>query len=156
MKIKKLTKGILFVTGIFFVVLFIEMCFFSCSAVARPSKFKLLEADEISVDALRVADYRHGYYVKDSDKFSHGANFNLNLRLCKYMFIENRVHFLGTPSQIRQGGWEYRAGFDMGKYLQAFYYHHSQHVFERDRGEYNFPLENMYGIRFIFVKKGRK
>ena len=117
---------------------------------------RLLEADEISVDGIRVMTYRPEYYTEDADKFTHGANFNFNLRLLRYMFWENRVHFLGTKSQIRQGGWEYRAGFELGPYLQAFYYHHSQHVFEREREWRSFPLEDMYGIRLIFYKNHKR
>ena len=153
MTIRKLAKGVLFVIAGLFLLAFVELCFLSCTA--RAESFRILEADEISIDYLKIADYRHGYYVDDMERFNHGANFNLNLRLCKYAFVENRLHFLGTESQIRAVGWEYRAGFDIGKYLQVFHYHHSQHILEREAANegYRFPLENMYGVRLFFHRR---
>lgn len=116
----------------------------------------LFETNELSIDAIQVKDYRHSYWAEDKKAFTHGANFNLKLGIANnHLFWDNRVHLLGTDSQVRQGGWEYSIGAHLGKYFDAFYYHHSMHVMEREREKREYPLENMYVIRMYFYRGGK-
>jgi len=129
----------------------IILTFFICFATL--SKADVLTLDEVSIDAYRIESHRDPYFIEDTDKFTHGGNFNLNLRAFNYLFCENIIHIAGTDSQIREGGWKFRAGINLGKYLDVFYKHHSRHVFERARNSKQFPLDNFYGVRLYFYRR---
>jgi len=124
--------------------------FFATIAVGN----KMLEPKELSVDVYRVGIYRHGYWAEDEKRFTHGARFNLGLQMFKYLDWDNKIHLMGTDSQIRHGGWEWELRLNVIKYIQPFYYHHSQHVMERGRNTGEYPLENFYGIKFNFLEIG--
>lgn len=121
--------------------------------VCKGGDFQLLDVDELSIDLYKVQDYRQTYWVEDYEQMSHGVNINFNLRACRYLFMENQLHMLGTDSQLRQGGLHWRSGVNLGPYLDIYYEHHSNHVLERGRETREFPLENYYGARFYFLRK---
>lgn len=122
----------------------------SCPLFAQ---YRLLDLEEFSIDSYRTRDRREYFQPEDRGKWQGGARFNFDLRIGEYVQWKNVLHFDKTNSQIRNVGWEYWLLCDYSKYIQPFYYHHSQHATERAKD--TFPLENYYGVRFIFYSKGR-
>ena len=115
------------------------------------SDFRLLEAEHVSVDFFKTIKKRDAYLVEDSDSFTSGNNFNLKLRILEVFRWDNKLHINSTSAQIRHVGWEFEVRMDYFTPIQPFYYHFSQHALERDRGNGAFPVEDKYGLRFIFI-----
>lgn len=138
----------------------IPLLAFLYSTTGRAAEFHLLDTEEISMDAWNTTYRRDPYQPEYTGKWRDGVAANLNLRLLKVFRWENRVHSDGTESQLRNVGWEFRMLMDWNDYLQPFYYHHSQHAMDSvgaddPRIQNDFPVQDSWGIRLIFFKKGR-
>jgi hypothetical protein len=120
------------------------------------NNLRLLDVDQVSVEYTKIADYRDFFYLEDRKDLKFRAAFRMDLRLLKYGYWNNEFNMLGTETQIRGGGWKFETGIHAGKYLDVFYSHHSQHVFERERPPMGYPLYNMYGFRMIFYSRTKK
>lgn len=130
---------------------------FSTSALAKDfSKYKLLDVDTISVDYRQIKPNKREPYLPERDgEWRKGANFNLSLRLLRWIRWDNNLHMDGGSGRLYHAGWEYR--FIMDAYrVQPFMYHHSQHALEDSPNGNKFPVEDSYGVRFVFIEKGRK
>jgi hypothetical protein len=112
----------------------------------------ILRVNAVSVDVYKVKYYRDSYTDEDEGKFTKAGSFNLNLGITDWIFIDNRLHLMGTDAQVRHAGWEYRAGFDFGA-IEVFWHHHSQHVMERERGPHEFPVYDFIGARIHFLRR---
>ena len=111
----------------------------------------ILDVDQVYVDAFKYEVNRDPYMPEE--KLKYGADFNLNLRILKYIFWENSIHFTGSDSQIREGGWKFRAGVPLfTPQIEAFYFHHSRHIMERERDSKAFPQKDAVGIRLYFKR----
>jgi len=115
--------------------------------------FKLLEVDHVSMDFYGVVDHRDAYTYEYKDAWKRGTNFNLNLRGCEYLFLDNQIQILGTQSQVREASWKFRTGIELGTHLQLYYEHWSRHLMDTPNTEYKFPLDNYYGLRVIFLER---
>jgi hypothetical protein len=113
--------------------------------------FNLLDVEEVSLDVKKINKYRNGNLPQDAEHIKYGGSFNLNLSVLKFLHWDNRIHMAGTDSQIRYAGWEFRTWVPVTRYLQIFYYHHSEHVLEREMREY--PIEDAVGVRLIFLRR---
>lgn len=133
----------------------IFMCLILLSSVANAKEFKLLDVDEVSVDLYKVTHYSDPYWEPYDQTISKGATLNLNLSAVKYVFWEGQIQMLGNDSQLRYGGLQFRTGIHLGHYIDAFYMHHSEHIF--DDGPVNpnwkFPDLDAVGVRFYFLRK---
>jgi hypothetical protein len=118
---------------------------------AYAKEFRLLDVDRVSFEYTKIADHRDFFYTEDQQDLKYGMAFLIDLRLAKYLYWDNNVHMMGTEAQVRAVGWEFEQGIRPFKQLDIFYYHHSQHVLERERGTRGYPLENRYGVRFNFI-----
>ena len=120
------------------------------------SNFRLFEADKLDMEYRKVAVHRDFFYEEDQTSFNYGAAVLFDLRVARYFYWKNNVHMLATDAQVRAVGWEFEQGLNASKYLDVFYYHHSQHILERERPTRGYPLTNEYGVRFHFIHKDRK
>jgi len=109
---------------------------------------------------LRINDEGSSKYGEGGEHWVYGAAIRLNFNLVRYndysLYLSNRVHMAATRCCVRQVGWEYEFGTHLGKHIDAFWYHHSQHILDQERVTSRFPLQNFYGIRFILIEQGRK
>ncbi len=120
------------------------------------SSFHLLEADRLDMEYRKVAVHRDFFYDEDGPDFRYGAAVLFDLRVARYFYWHNNVHMLATDAQVRAVGWEFEQGLNATKYVDLFYYHHSQHILERARDPRGYPLTNEYGVRFHFIpEKGK-
>jgi hypothetical protein len=124
-----------------------------CHGAERFANIKLLDVDRASYEYSKIADQRDFFYTEDQESFKYRMAFLLDFSIMKYLYWKNDVHMMATDSQVRAVGWEFEQGGRLGKYGEVFYYHHSQHVLERDRHTRQYPLENRYGFRINFIQK---
>lgn len=116
---------------------------------------KLLDLDEVSVDAYNIDGKRSAYQPHLDNKWTHGGAFNLGLRVADYFRWDNRLHFSGTDGKLMDAGWEWLAIMDYFP-VQPFYKHHSQHSLDERGSTARFPIENYWGLRFIFLDRRDK
>jgi hypothetical protein len=96
-------------------------------------------------------------YPTDAD-IAHGGSFYMDwlwLKIGNFsLYSQNTLHFLqsGVTGRVIYGGWQYEQGLSLGKSLELFKYHHSQHIMEDTRPTH-FPNEDYYGVRFIMLNK---
>lgn len=142
--------------------IFILLLFFFMSSTPGFAKtFKLVELDEVSVDAFDIQAKRDPYFPNMQSKdWGQGANFHIKNHFFKHMFWNNRLHLSGSQTQIRHVGWEFNTGFHIiPDVADIFYYHHSQHVTEEarddifDNSKRQFPVEDLIGIKVYLFKK---
>ena len=126
------------------------------SGQAYATEWRLLDLDRVSIEYARIEDYRDFFYTEDRDQLEHRGQFDIDVRMLQYGYLRNQINLLGTKQQVRGGGWEFEGGVQPSKYIDLFYHHLSQHVFERERQDASYPLRNYYGIRLIFYDKGWK
>lgn len=136
----------------------------------RAAEYHLLEPTYVAMEMAEIANNRDTYLSindKGSDKFgesnewwTYGAAVDLNYNLVRYnhyaLYWDNNVHMAATNVAVREVGWEYELGVHLKQHIDVFWYHHSQHILDTERKAARFPLENMYGVRFILVETGRK
>lgn len=85
-----------------------------------------------------------------------GIDVNLKLNLLVYGYWDNTIESLTTSSQYRSIGLNTRLGVRASEHLELGYWHHSQHVLDRDAGYYDkFPSEDAVEVR-IFIFRSRE
>lgn len=115
--------------------------------------FKLFGLNELSIDAYRTKAKRDAYMPEYNGKWTNGAQFNLDLRLFEVFRWDNHIHLDSTQSQIRNVGWRFDIFMDYYRYIAPYYHHHSQHSLDNsEHAETRFPIEDEFGLRFIFYK----
>lgn len=146
-----------------FLVILICSFFTNIASYAQPT-LKLLEPQEISIDAYKNEQVHDPYLEPLDGSLDKGAKFNLNLNVIKYrdykLYWDNTLHFdqSNLDQQIKHAGWWYFIGATIlptnkfGGGMDLFFEHHSRHVLEQTRSQH-FPVYDRYGIRFIFLKK---
>lgn len=131
---------------------------------AKAAELHLLSLEEMSFEIYDIADHQDSYMgYQDPDHAEAGeeawlggfaANFDVDL--LKYsdwgLYWLNRVHGEGTNAQVRQVGWEYELGLQLGPKLELYWLHHSQHVLDAERDDH-YPLDNFYGARLTFYRR---
>jgi hypothetical protein len=119
------------------------------------AKYHVLDVEQVSTDIYQIADHRNGYSSQYDADWTKGFAFNLDLRiLYNLFFFDTRVETFGTESQLREAGMWWRTGFNLAEWLQLYYQHHSDHLFDTENVDgKKFVLENYYGVRLIFFNK---
>jgi len=132
--------------------------------------YYLLEPSYLSMEYYEIRNNRDEYLsindagsTKYGDQFEHwkyGLAVRFNLDIIRYtdyaLYLSNRVHMASTQCCVRQVGWEYELGAHLGKHVDLFWYHHSQHILDQERRTGRFPLQNFVGFRLIMIERGRK
>ncbi len=118
------------------------------------NNFQLLDVDKLSLEYAKIRNQRDGYYLVDDPHFDYRMAFLVNIRLLGYGYWQNDIHMMAADDRVRAVGWQWEAGAHILKNADVFWYHHSQHVMEREspRGQ-TYPLENRYGVRINFINK---
>lgn len=117
------------------------------------TEWKLLDVDELSFEHTKIKAKRDPYFPHiEQDEWLYGGALNWHVRLLKYGYWKNQFHF-DYETQIREVGWKYEYGVNLGKYFDVFVYHHSRHTAEEPKREQRFPVDDRYGVRFNFIKK---
>lgn len=139
--------------------------FFSTNAVAqeevkvsccRDTEFHLVDVDELNFEHTKIKAKRDPYFQHiDQDDWRYGGALNWNVRLLQYFYWRNQFHF-DYETQIREVGWKYEYGANLGNCFDAFVQHHSRHANEEPKRAQRFPVDDRYGIRINFIKDGRK
>ncbi len=146
------------------------------AGVLRPSRacastFSLFEVDRLDMEYYKYRNgYRNPYLITSGDDTTDGyrpmvlvdgSELNMNLSIAKYMYWRNRFHMASDQyKHVKYVGWEYEGGLDISSLtsstipVELFQHHHSQHGLEyvNPRGD-KFPVEDTYGIRFIFINR---
>jgi hypothetical protein len=124
--------------------------------------WSLLDLREFSFEGYHLADHRDENLTFDgSDKepWRGGLATNFDLDLLKYrdygLVWLNRVHGAGSYKQMREVGWQYRVGLELGPKLMLFWDHHSRHLLDTGN-DYGFPLDNSFGAKITFFKRDGK
>lgn len=153
-------------------ILFAALCGSDIAWGYKPgSDLHLLEPTKLTMEYYKVGNNRDEYLRfndQGADKYEesgeetwrYGSAVRFNLDLLRYrdfaIYWDNHVHMAATQCCVRHVGWEFEAGLSASKHLDFFYYHHSEHVLDVQRENRRYPLVNQYGVRFIFIDKGRK
>jgi hypothetical protein len=130
----------------------------------------LLEPSKLTMEYYKVANNRDEYlaindqgstkYGDSDETWRYGSAVKFNLDLIRFgdygLYWDNNVHMSATQCCVRHVGWEFEAGARASKHLDFFYYHHSQHILDLERESRRYPLVNRYGVRFVFIDRGRK
>ncbi len=143
-------------------LLLVLLTFPSTTATALDwDQFQLLEAEHVSIDWWKTDYKRDPYLPEYTGKWTEGAAFNLHLRFLEVFKWTNKLHMDATDTGLKHCGWEYELVMDRFARLQPFAYHHSQHSLDRrgtgfmSGGKNGFPVEDRYGIRFVFHTTSR-
>jgi hypothetical protein len=127
----------------------------------RLGDYKLLEAEHISIDWWKT-DYRRDSYLPEyTGYWTEGAAFNLHLRMASILKWTNKLHMDATTTGLKHCGWQFEVRMDYFDTIQPFLRHHSQHALDQRGTGYihtgrGFPVEDLYGLSFVFHDSTRK
>lgn len=136
---------------------------FFISTIGYGRSLKLVELDEVSVEAYDIISKRDHYFpgMKHKD-WGAGANFIIKNHFAEYLYWNNRFHLSSNQTQIKHVGWEFTFGLHLiPDALDVFYFHHSEHTAEEEPIEVfegkryrQFPVQDFIGLKlYIFKKK---
>lgn len=117
------------------------------------NSYKLIEVEEMSVEALNYEAYRDPYFPEHGQNdFKHEINTRFKVRVLSAIYFENRF-FMGIDNspQVRHAGLEYTLGLEVFKWLDIVRYHMSRHVLEESR-PFRFPVTDAYGVKINLIK----
>lgn len=135
-------------------LIILALFFFSDIGLAE---FRLLDTEEISIDTWRTTARRDSYQPAYTGQWTSGSQFNFDLRMFQIFRWDNHLHLDSTDAQIRNVGWRFDIFMDFYKPIQPFYHHHSQHSLDSSEHAIDrFPLEDEYGLRFLFYSRDSK
>jgi hypothetical protein len=138
---------------------------------AAAAELHLLEPTKLTLEGYQVPNNRDEYlrindcgstkYVEsNAECWRYGAAVNFDLDFVRYdewaLYWRNNVHMAATQCCVRHVGWEFEWGVEASRHMDVFYHHHSQHLLDGDRPARRYPLINEYGVRFVFIERGRK
>ncbi len=140
------------------------------AAPAAAQEWHLLEPSKMTMEYFKIANNRDEYlaindigstkYGEGGETWRYGVATDFDLDLIRYgqwaLYWDNHVHMAATQCCVRHVGWEFEWGAEISKHADLFYYHHSEHIMDLDRPVRRYPLQNMYGVRLVFIESGRK
>lgn len=86
-----------------------------------------------------------------------GINLDINLDVLKYGYWDSEIQSLTTDGQYRAIGLETRLGVRLFDSLEVGYWHHSQHVLDRQiQSIPSFPVEDALELKIILFKSKEK
>ncbi len=140
-----------------------------CGGRAQGAELSLVEPSKLTMEYYDIANNRDEYLRIDDkgstkydsgETWKYGTAVTFNLDLARYdqwaLYWNNYVHMAATQVAVRHVGWQFETGIELSKHVDLFYDHHSQHIMDLDRQKRRYPLYNAYGIRLVFIEKGRK
>ncbi len=108
--------------------------------------------DEVSIDYARYKqDTRLPILYPNVPK--ERLDVNINFSFLKIGYINNTIHSLTDANQFRLIGWHYQVGVRLGKWVDIYGDHFSQHLLDTQLS--NFPVENSAGIKFYLYRLDR-
>jgi hypothetical protein len=146
-------------------VLVLVLGLLASSASAQDAEWHAWDLEEFSMEWYRIANNRDAYFPyadmgEEGEFWDYGtaAKFNLNLlRRGDYgLYWRNAVRGNSTNVQFRSVAWDFRWGLKLGKRLDFFYDHTSEHILDaapRDGGR-TYKLRNFYGVEWVFYRRG--
>ena len=122
----------------------------------RNTEFRLVDVDELSFEHTKIDAKRDPYFTHiDQDDWQYGGALNWHVRFLEYLYWRNQFHF-DYETQIREVGWKYEYGANLGDCFDVFWQHHSRHANEEPKRDQRFPVDDRYGVRINFMKDGKK
>lgn len=131
---------------------------FLCSFACYAEDFHLIELDTVALDYKNysvISDKQRNLLLyPESPKES--INVILNTTLFKYAYFNNTIESLTTNSQYRGIGLQLALGVRLSQYLDIGYYHHSQHVMDREMQSIpTFPTEDTLELKFYLYRNDK-
>lgn len=131
----------------------------------QATEWRLLEVDKLDFTYERLdPNNRHPYAPEYTDSWRERATLDWDIIILKYGYWNNALSTSTTdPSgQVKLVSWEWRAGIHLGKYIDVFHYHFSQHLqdeapeqrFDRHQRS-QFPVTNAVGITLHLYRRGK-
>lgn len=133
---------------------------------STPKEYKLLDLNYFDME---FSKFKCNYDPKISDGIHDCADDNYRIattfdfKALEYLKFHNWVHTETYNNRIATVGWQWEFSLTFSQYIQPFWAHHSQHVFDGPGNSmvtpegvpigYHFPVEDSYGIKFIFIDK---
>lgn len=149
-KISKTILGIIFSFAISILAILTLLI-----AISIVGKADLINLDELSLDYKNygmVNDHQRDLLLAPEFP-KEGINLNINTTFASYMFWNSSIESATTSSQYRAVGLETRIGVRLHDQLELMYYHHSQHVLDREEGNIGkFPSEDAVEIKLYFYR----
>jgi len=121
------------------------------ASYAKAEGLQSFKIDTMSIDVWKTKDKRYSYAPQYDSQWTHGGQFNLGLRVLNVLRWDNRFHLDNADSQVKLVGWEYRVTMDYFSKVQPFFNHHSEHLLDEGPNDRSFPVEDKYGVSFIFL-----
>lgn len=121
--------------------------------------FHVLNLDELSIDYknyARINDKARNLLIYPEHP-KEGINININTSVLSYGYFNSTIESLTTSSQYRGIGLQVCLGLHLSDSVDIGYYHHSQHVIDREiQGIPIFPVEDAIQIKIYFYRKNNK
>ncbi len=132
---------------------------------AQGDELHIMSLRDFDLDYSSIRNHRDSYLQYDdcykdtgNECFRYGIATDFTIDLVGQgnygLYWGNRVHSAATNAQMREIGWMYELGLQLGPDVQIYADHHSRHVLDADRPE-RFPLDNFYGIRVTFYRRDK-
>ncbi len=132
------------------------LCLTSASAYAD---WHIIDLNELSLD------YKNYALVNDKARNlliypehpKEGVDVTLNMDILSKGYLDSQIESLTTSAQYRSIGLQLRAGVRISEHLEFGYWHHSQHVLDRDVGYYDkFPSEDAVEIKLFIYRADKR
>ena len=92
---------------------------------------KLLDVNEVFIDyqhyTWAIEPFMAGNNLTPTNALDLHVNFDM---LNHIMFMDNMIHSETDQYQYALVGWNYKVGFHMGRYIDVFFQHYSQHLLD--------------------------
>lgn len=122
-------------------------------------EFHLIQLDEVNIDYKNyaiISDQQRNLLIYPEHP-KESLNLNLNTTFAKYGYFNSTVESLTTSSQYRGIGLQLSLGVRLSKYLDFGYWHHSQHVMDREMLSIpTFPTEDTMEIKLYLYRTDKK
>lgn len=112
-----------------------------------------LQADEVSVTWKKYHPYsRHPAFYSD-EQMNDALELTLNTDILGVFYWDNRVHAETSTAQYRHIGYETKLGIRVFSWLEAGWYHHSQHGLDAAYPSMKFPAEDAYSVKIMIFNQ---
>lgn len=131
----------------------------------QASELRLVELRELSMEYYEIANNRDAYFPYDDardagydEHWRYGTAVNFDLDLVSFgdtgFHWRNTVRGDSTTSQFRSVLWDFRWGLALGRNVELFYDHVSQHCLECQPDKTRtYKLRNTYGLEVVFYRR---
>lgn len=125
----------------------------------RSSGFHLVDLEYFAMKGARFSCNRDPMTPDiECNSYTGRAQADFNLRILEVFYWDNQVHTEGVAAKVETVGWHWELGLHITDQIDIFHEHHSRHRmddttpidFNKDGKPDKFPVEDSYGIKFIF------